>query len=122
MLPFPAAWTYQEGLPLKTGIPGFWNNAVLVSGKTGGDTVYSSTARYRQEEPESVSGSCTGTSRYTGMPERPGYGVEAEDEAHSQGRQGLRGVSMPLYHRLSQQISQLYRYVFFISPMGKSVI
>ena len=27
---------------------------------------------------------------------------EAEDEAHRQGRQGLRGVSMLLYHWLSQ--------------------
>ena len=35
--------------------------------------------------------------------------AEAEDEAHRQGRQGFRGVSMPSHHRLSKQISQLYR-------------
>ena len=34
------------------------------------DTIYSSTARYRPEEPVSVSGSCTGTSYYTSRPER----------------------------------------------------
>ena len=73
MLPLPAARTYQEGLPPETGIPGFRDSAVPISGRTGEDTVYSS-ARYRPEEPVSVSGSYTGTSRYTGRPERPDYG------------------------------------------------
>ena len=67
-------WTYQEGFPLETGIPRLLDSAVSVSNRTGEDTVYSSTARYRPEELVSVSGSCTGTSRYTGRPERPGYG------------------------------------------------
>ena len=74
MLSLPAAWTYEEGLPLETWIPGFWDCAVPISGRTGEDTVHSSTARYRPEEPVSVSRSCTGTSRYTGRPERPDYG------------------------------------------------
>ena len=74
VLPLPAAWTYKEGLPLETGIPGFWDSTVLVSGRTGEDTVRSSIARYRPEEPVSVSGSYTGTSRFTGRPERPEYG------------------------------------------------
>ena len=74
MLPLPAAWTYQEGLPLETGIPGFRDSVVPVSGRTGEDIVYSSTDRYRPEEPVSISGSYTGTSHYTGRPERPDYG------------------------------------------------
>ena len=43
MFPLPAARTYEEGLPLETGIPGFWDNLVPVSGRTGEDTVCSST-------------------------------------------------------------------------------
>ena len=71
MLPLSAAWTYEEELPLETGIPGFWDNTVLVSSRTGEDTVRSSTARYRPEEPVSISGSYTGTSHFTGRPDRP---------------------------------------------------
>ena len=74
MLPLLAAWTHEEGLPLETGIPGFWDSIVPVSGRTGEDTVRSSTTRYRPEEPVSVSGSYTGSSHFTGRPERPEYG------------------------------------------------
>ena len=73
MLSLPAAWTHEEGLPLETRIPGFRYSTVPVSGRTGDDTVYSSTSRYRSEELVSVSGSCTGTSPYTGSQERPDY-------------------------------------------------
>ena len=73
MLSLPAAWTHEEGLPLETGIPGFRDSTVPVNGRTGEDTVYSSTARYRPEEPVSVLGSYTGTPRYTGRLERPDY-------------------------------------------------
>ena len=38
-----AARTYEEGLPSETGILGFQDNAVPVSGGKGADTVYSST-------------------------------------------------------------------------------
>ena len=72
VLSLPAAWTYEEGLPLETGLPGFRDRAVPVSGRTREDTVYSYTVWYRPEELVSVSGSCTGTSCYTGRPERPG--------------------------------------------------
>ena len=68
VLSLPAPWTHEEGLPPETGILGFWDDAVPVSGRTGKDTVYSSTARYMPKEPVSVSGSCTGTSCYTGRP------------------------------------------------------
>ena len=34
-----ATWTYEEGLPPETGIPGFWDSTVPVSGRTGEDTV-----------------------------------------------------------------------------------
>ena len=74
VLPLSAAWTHEEGLPPETGIPGFWDSTVAVSSKTGEDTIHSSTARYRPEEPVSVSGSYTGTSHFTGRPERPEYG------------------------------------------------
>ena len=73
VLPLSAAWTHEEGLPPETGIPGFWDSSVLVSSRIGEDTVRSSTARYRQEEPVSVSRRYTGTSHFTGRPERPEY-------------------------------------------------
>ena len=74
MLSLPAAWTHEEGLPPETGIPGFWDNTVLVSGRTGEDTVHSSTAWYRPEESVSVSRSYTSTSHFIARPERPEYG------------------------------------------------
>ena len=74
VLPLSAAWTHEEGLPPETGIPGIWDSTVPVSSRTGKDTVRSSTARYRPERPISVSGSYTGTSHFTGRPERPKYG------------------------------------------------
>ena len=74
MLPLSAAWTHEEGLPLETRIPGFWDSTVPVSSRTGEDTIRSSTARYRLERPVSVSRSYTGTSHFTGRPERLDYG------------------------------------------------
>ena len=74
VLSLPASWTHEEGLPQKTGIPGFRDSAVPVSGRTGEDTIHLSTARYRPKELVSVSGSYTGTSHFTGRPERPEYG------------------------------------------------
>ena len=38
-----AARTYEEGLPQETGIPGFRDSIIPISGRTGEDTVYSST-------------------------------------------------------------------------------
>ena len=46
-----AAWTHEEGLPLETGILGFWDITVPVSSRTGKDTVRSSTARCRPQGP-----------------------------------------------------------------------
>ena len=74
MLPLPVARTYEKRLPLETGIPRFWDSTVPVSGRTGEDTVHSSTAQYRSEESVSVLGSYTGTSHFIGRPERPEYG------------------------------------------------
>ena len=72
MLSLPAAWTHEEGLSLETEIPGFWDNTVPVGGRTGEDIVHSSAARYRSEEPisVSVSGSSTGIAHYTDRLER----------------------------------------------------
>ena len=55
VLPLLAAWTHEEGLPPETEIPGFWDSTVPVNSKTGEDTVHSSTAWYRPEEPLYVS-------------------------------------------------------------------
>ena len=74
MLPLSAAWTDEEGLPPETGILGFWDITVPISSKIGEDTVRSSTAQYRSEEPVTVSGSHTGTSHFRGRPERSEYG------------------------------------------------
>ena len=63
----------MEGLPRETRMSGFWDSAVPVSGRIGEDTVRSSIAWYRPEEPVSVSGSYMGTSHFTGRPERPEY-------------------------------------------------
>ena len=68
VLPLSAAWTYEEGFPLEIRILGFRDSAVPVSGRTGEDIIRSSTARYRPEEPVSVSGSYMGTSHFTGRP------------------------------------------------------
>ena len=45
--------------------------------------------------------------------------VEAEDEAHRQGRQEFRGMSTPSHRRLSQWISQLYRVRFCYLAYGQ---
>ena len=74
MLPLSAARTHEDGMPPEAGIPGFWGSTVLVSSRTGEDTVRSSTTRYRPEEPVSVSGSYMGISHFTSRPERPDYG------------------------------------------------
>ena len=74
MLPLSTAWTHEEGLSPEKMIPGFWDNTLPVSSRTGEDTIRSSTARYRPEEPVLVSGSYTGTSHIIGRPERPEYG------------------------------------------------
>ena len=92
MLSMPAAWTHKEGLPPETGIQGFQDSTVPVSGRTGDDTVHSSIPRYRPEELVSVSGSGTGTSRYTGKPERPDYGPRQRTRPTCR---DVRGVSMP---------------------------
>ena len=80
MLPLPAAWTHDTGLPLKTGIPGFWDSTVPVSSRTGEDTIRSSTARYRPERPVSVQGA-------TQVP----HISQAGPRGHSMGRGKGRG-------------------------------
>ena len=119
VLLLPAAWTHEEGLPSETGILGFRDSAVSVSGRTGEDTVHSSTARYRSEEPVSVSGSYTGTSRHTGRPERPEYG--SRQRTRPTGRD-VRGSEVCLRHHTAGRSASYTGYVFAISPMGKSVI
>ena len=71
VLPLSAAWTHETGLPPETEIPGFWDITVPVSSRPGEDTVHSSTAQYRPDEPVTVSGGYTGTPHFTGRPKRP---------------------------------------------------
>ena len=42
VLPLPAARAHEEGLPPRTGIPGFWDSTVPVGCRTRADTVHSS--------------------------------------------------------------------------------
>ena len=70
-------WTYETGLPPEARIPGFRGSALPVISGTGKDTVYSSTPQYGSEEPVSVPGCYTDTSRYTGRPEGPRYGLRS---------------------------------------------
>ena len=74
MLPLLAAWTHETGLPLETGIPGFWDITVPISSRTGEDTVRSSIARCRPQGLVSVSGCYTGTPHFIGRLERSEYG------------------------------------------------
>ena len=71
MLLLLVARTHEEGLPPETGIPGFRDSLVPVNGRIGEDTVYSFIEQYRLEEPVSITGSCTGTSRCTSKLRRP---------------------------------------------------
>ena len=73
VLPLPAAWTFEEGLPLENGIPGFGNNAIPVSYGIRADTVCSSTSQYRPEEPVSVPKCCTCISRCIDRSKGPYY-------------------------------------------------
>ena len=45
--------------------------------------------------------------------------VEVKDKDHRLGRQGSRGISMQLYHRLSQRTSPLYRVCFCYLSCGQ---
>ena len=119
VLPLLAARTYEEGLLLETGIPRFRDSAVLVSGRTGDDIIYSSTPQYRPDEPVSVFKELHGHLLLHRQAREARLWAEAEDEAHIQGRQGFRGVSTPSHHRLSQQISQSYRVHFCYLAFGQ---
>ena len=102
MLSLPTTWTHDEGLPSETGIPGFRDSIVLVSGRTREDTIYSSTDRYRLEEPVSVSGSCTGTSN-----------TQAGKRGQTMGRGKGRGPQAGT--------SGVQRRVYAITPPAESV-
>ena len=115
VLPLPAARTYEEGLPPKTRILGFWDSAIPVSSRIREDTVYSSTAQYRPEEPVSELGSCTGTSHYTG---RPDYG--SRQRTRPTGRD-IRGSGACLRHHTTGGVSRSasYRVHFFSLAYGQ---
>ena len=121
MLSLPAAWTHQEGLPPDIRIPGFWDSVVPVSDRTGEDTVYSSTTWYRPEEPILVSGSCTGTSRYTGRLERPDYGPRQRigPLAGTSGIQGRVYAVIPPAESMDQPVIQ---GTFFLSRLWARVL
>ena len=74
MLPLLAAWTYEEGLPPETGIPGFGDITVLVSYGTRANIICSFTPLCGPGGPVLVPGYCTGGFRYTDRPEGLDYG------------------------------------------------
>ena len=67
----------SDGIAPETGILRLWDNAVLVNRRTGEYTVHSSTPYYGSEEPVSVSGCYTSTSRSTDRPEGPECGSKS---------------------------------------------
>ena len=75
MLFLLTAWACEMGLPPETGILGFWDSTVPVSGRTGEDIVYFSTAR--PEEPVSVSGCYISTPSNTDRPKGPECGSKS---------------------------------------------
>ena len=95
-------------MPSETGIPGFRDSTVLVSGGKGTDTVCSSISQYGPGEPGSVPGSCTGTSRYIGRPERPGYELRQRrgPQAGMSRVQGRVYASTPLVESVDQPVIQ----------------
>ena len=69
-----SAWAYETGVPAEAWISAFWADTVPVISGTCADTVCSSTPQYGSEEPISVPGCCTSTSRRTYRPEGSGHG------------------------------------------------
>ena len=69
MLFLSTTWACETGLPLKTGIPGFWDSTIPVSCRIREYIVHSSTPWYGLEEPVSVSGCYTSTFGSTDGPE-----------------------------------------------------
>ena len=116
MLPLPATWTYQKGLPLETGIPGFWDNAIPVCGRTREDTEYSSKDQYRPEEPVSV----TGTVTYAGQRgQTMGRGRERSPHAGTSGVQGRVYAITPPADSVDQPVIQ---GTFFLSRLWARVL
>ena len=74
MLLLPTVWACETGLPPEIGIPGYWDNAVPVSYRTGQYTIHSSIPWYGSEEPVSVLGCYTSTFGSTSGPEGSEYG------------------------------------------------
>ena len=84
MLPLPAAWTYETVLAPETGIPGFWENTVPVSHRTGEVTVHSTIPYYGSKEPVSVAGCYTSASGSIDGPEGPKCGSRSGTESAGQ--------------------------------------
>ena len=84
MLFLPTAWTHETGLPLETGIPGFWDSTFPVSCRTGEHTVHSSTPEYGSKEPVSFAGCYTRTFGITDGPKGPECGSRLGTELTGQ--------------------------------------
>ena len=119
MLPLPAAQTYEEGLPLRDKDP-------RVSGQ------HSPSQRWDRRgysiflhSPVQARGASISFRELHGhlplhrQAREARLWAEVDGEAHRQGHQGFRGVSMSSHHRLSQQISQLYRVRFCYLAYGQ---
>ena len=112
MLLLPSAWTYEAGLPTEAWIPRvlgrrspsyqwdkcrhslFLHTPVWIRGTSfSGRVLYKHLRQHRQVRGARL-------------------WIEVRDMAHRPGLRGPRGVSTPLYHKLSMQISRICRVCF----------
>ena len=117
MLPLPATWTYEEGLPPEIGILGFWDSTVVAEDSRGYSIFLHSPVQTRGASLSFRE--LHGHLPFHRQAREARVWVEAKDEAHMQEHQGSRGVSTPSHRRLSQQISQLYMVCFCYLAYGQ---
>ena len=125
MLPLPVARTYEEGLPLETGIPRFWDITVSVSCRTREDTVHSSTPLVWVKGTDFSSRVLYKHLQLHRWARGAKVWVEVRHKAHRPELWGPRGVSMPLCQRLSMQINWTCRVRFmpaFFSEASCSLV
>ena len=92
MFPLPVAKTYEEGFPLKAGIPRFGDGAVPASGRTGDDTVCSSTPSMGKGKQYQFQGATpapsTSQTGHIGQGQSVGQGRPQDLQAESSGQAG----------------------------------
>ena len=98
MLFLPTAWACETGLSSKTGIPRFWDSVVPVSGRTGEDTICSSTPSMGKRNKYQFQGAAlapsTSQTGHVGHGQSVGRGRPQDLQAESSGQAG----QMTCYH------------------------